>query len=61
MKNETFLLNDFLTHANMVRLVREWLAWMDECCEVRFEGRIDIGSNNGPWMKMISSVCDENE
>jgi hypothetical protein len=35
---ETFLLNEFLTPANVVHLVRERLDWMDECCEVRFEG-----------------------
>jgi hypothetical protein len=34
---------------------------MDECCEVQFEGQIDIGSSNGPRMKMMSPVCDENE
>jgi hypothetical protein len=32
---------------------------MDEGCEVRFEGRIDIGSSNDPQMKTISLVCDE--
>jgi hypothetical protein len=32
---------------------------MDECCEVRFEGRIDIGLSNGPQMKTMSPVCDE--
>jgi hypothetical protein len=46
MKKETFLLNDFPTLANMVRLVRERLGWMDEGCEVWFDGRIDIGSSN---------------
>jgi hypothetical protein len=29
---------------------------MDEGSEVRFEGRIDIGSSNDPRMKMMSSV-----
>lgn len=48
IKNEIFLLNAFLTLANVVRLVREWLGWMDECCEVWFEGRIDIGTRNSP-------------
>jgi hypothetical protein len=38
IKKETFLLNDFLTLENLVGLVREWLGWMDEDCEVRFEG-----------------------
>jgi hypothetical protein len=61
MKKETFLLNDFLTLTNVVRLVRERLGWMDEGCEVWFEGRIDIGSSNGPRMKMVSPVCDEKE
>jgi hypothetical protein len=37
-KKKTFLLNEFLTHGNMVCLVRERLAWMDEDCEVWFEG-----------------------
>jgi hypothetical protein len=59
MKKETFLLNEFLTHANVVCLMRERLAWLDEGCEVRFEGRIDIDSSNGPRMKMMSPVCDE--
>jgi hypothetical protein len=26
MKKDTFLLNEFLTHANVVRLVRKWLS-----------------------------------
>jgi hypothetical protein len=34
MKKEVFLLNEFLTHANVVHLVRGWLGWMDECCKV---------------------------
>jgi hypothetical protein len=38
MKNETFLLNEFLTLLNVVHLVCEWLGWMDEGCEVQFEG-----------------------
>jgi hypothetical protein len=45
---ETFLLNEFQTLENVVCLVRERLSWMDEGCEVWFEGRIDIGSSNGP-------------
>jgi hypothetical protein len=59
MKKETFLLNEFSTHVNMVCLVRERLGWMDEGCEVQFEGRIDIESSNGPRMKTMSPVCDE--
>jgi hypothetical protein len=61
MKKVTFLLNEFLTLANVVYLVRERLGWMDEGCEVWFEGRIDIRSSNGPRMKMMSPVCDEKE
>jgi hypothetical protein len=38
MKNEPFLLNEFLTLANVVRFLCEQLSWMDEDCEVRFEG-----------------------
>jgi hypothetical protein len=26
MKKDTFLLNEFLTHVNVVRLVRKWLS-----------------------------------
>jgi hypothetical protein len=48
MKKEIFLLNEFLTPVNVVHLLRKQLGWIDECCEVRFEGRIDIGSSNGP-------------
>jgi hypothetical protein len=59
MKKEIFLFNEFPTLANVVRWVPERLGWMDEGCEVQFEGRIDIGSSNGPWMKMMSPVCDE--
>jgi hypothetical protein len=58
---ETFLLNDFPTHENVVRFVRERLGWMNEGCDVRFEGWIDIGSSNGPRMKMMSPVCNEKE
>jgi hypothetical protein len=60
MKKETFLLNEFL-FVNMIRLVREWLSWMDEDCEVLFEGRIDINLSNGPRIKTMSPVCDEKE
>jgi hypothetical protein len=38
MKKEPFLLNEFLTLENLVGLVRERMGWMDEGCEVRFEG-----------------------
>jgi hypothetical protein len=48
MKEDTFLLNEFPTLANVVRLVRKQLDWMDDGCEVRFAGRIDIGLRNGP-------------
>jgi hypothetical protein len=58
---ETFLLDGFLTFANVVRLLRKRLSWMDEGCEVRFECQIDIGSSNDPRMKTLSSVCDEKE
>jgi hypothetical protein len=47
MKNDTFLLNEFLTLENFVGLVQERLGWMNEGSEVRFECRIDIGSGNG--------------
>jgi hypothetical protein len=60
MKKETFL-NEFPTHANVFHLVRKRLGWMDEGCEVWFEGRIDIGSSNGLRMKTMSPVCDEKE
>jgi hypothetical protein len=58
---ETFLLNEFPTLANIVRLVCDRLGWMDEGCEVHFEDRIDIGSSNRPQMKTMSSICDERE
>jgi hypothetical protein len=56
-----FLLNEFLAFVNVVYLVREWLAWMDEDYEVSFECRIDIGSSNAPRMKTMSPICDEKE
>jgi hypothetical protein len=61
MKTETFLLNEFWTFENLVGLVHERLGWMDEGCEVYFEGRIDIESSNGPQMKTMSPVCNEKE
>jgi hypothetical protein len=61
MKKETFLLNEFSTLENLVGLVWERLGWMDECCEVHFEGRIDIGSSNDHRMKMMSPVCNVKE
>jgi hypothetical protein len=61
MKKETFLLNEFSTLTNVVHLICERLCWMDEGYEVWFEDRIDIGSSNGPRMKMMSLVCDEKE
>jgi hypothetical protein len=48
VKKETSLLNEFVTHANVVHLVCGRLGWMDEGCEVQFEGHIDIGLSNGP-------------
>jgi hypothetical protein len=35
------------------------LGWTGEDFVVRFEGRINIESSNGPRMKMISLVCNE--
>jgi hypothetical protein len=61
MKKKTFLLNEFPTLEYLVGLVHERLGWMDEVCEVRFEGRFNIGSSNSPWMKMMSPVCNEKE
>jgi hypothetical protein len=61
MKKKTFLLNGFLTLANVVCLVRDRLGWMDEGCEVRLKSWIDIGSSNDPRMKMMSPVYDEKE
>jgi hypothetical protein len=29
MKKKTFLLNEFLTLANVIRLMCEWLGWID--------------------------------
>jgi hypothetical protein len=45
---EIFLLNRFLTLANVVHLVCERLGWMNEGCEVLLEGRIDIELSNDP-------------
>jgi hypothetical protein len=53
---KTFLLNEFLTHENLVGLVHERLG-----CHVRFEGWIDIGSSNDPRMKMMSLVYNEKD
>jgi hypothetical protein len=58
---DTFLLNEFPTLTNIVHLLCEWLGWMDEGCEVRFEGRIDIELSNGPRMKTMSPVYVEKE
>jgi hypothetical protein len=60
-EDRDFLLNEFLTLDNLVGLVREQLGWMDANFYVRLEGRIDLGSSNGPRMKMISTVCNEKE
>jgi hypothetical protein len=59
MKKETFLLNEFPTLANVVHFLHEWLGWMDEGCEVQFEGQIDIMLSNAPRMKTLLPVCDE--
>jgi hypothetical protein len=61
IKKETFLLNEFLTLVNVVRLVCERLDWMVQGCEVQFEGPIDIGSSNRPQMKTMSPVYNVNE
>ncbi len=55
--NESFLLNEFFTLKNLAGLVRERLSWMKE----GFEGRIDLGSSNGPRMKTMSLMCNEKE
>jgi hypothetical protein len=60
-KKEIFLLAEFLTLDNLIGLVREWLGWIDENFDAQLEGRIDVGSSNSPRMKMMSSVCNENE
>jgi hypothetical protein len=52
-------LNEFPSLEILVGLVRDWLGWMDEGFEVCFKGRIDIGSSNGPRMKTMSPVCNE--
>jgi hypothetical protein len=56
---ETFLLNEFLILENLDGLVQERLGSMDEGSKVYFEGRIDIGLSNGPRMKTMSLVCNE--
>jgi hypothetical protein len=56
---ETFLLNEHRTLENLVGLVSKRLGWTGEDSVVRFEGRINIESSNGPRMKMISLVCNE--
>jgi hypothetical protein len=56
MKNETFLLNEFLTLVNVVRLARERFNWMDEGCEVWFKGHIDIRSSNGARMTLDCEI-----
>jgi hypothetical protein len=61
MKNEIFLFNEFPTLVNVVHLVRERLAWMDDGCKVRFECRIDIDLSNDPQMKTMSPIYDEKE
>jgi hypothetical protein len=61
MRNETFLLNEFATLENLVGLEREQLDWIEDGFDVRFEGRINIGSSNGPQMATISPVCNEKE
>jgi hypothetical protein len=50
-----------LTLENLAGLVRELLGWMCEGYEFQFEDRFDIGSSNGPRMKMMSPVCNEKE
>jgi hypothetical protein len=60
-KNETFLLNEFPTLEKLAGLVREQLGWMDEGFKVWFEGRIDIGSSNGPRIKMMPPMCNDKE
>jgi hypothetical protein len=61
MKKDIFLLTEFLTLGNLVREWLGWLGWMDENFDVRLEGRIDVGSSNGPRMKTMSAVCNENK
>jgi hypothetical protein len=61
MKKENFLLIEFQTLNNLIDLVRELLGWIDGNFNVRLEGQINVGSSNGPQMKMMSAMCNENE
>jgi hypothetical protein len=61
MKKEIFWLKECLTLANVGGLVRECLNWLEENCDVRFEGRCDIGSSNGPRIKVMGLVCTEKD
>jgi hypothetical protein len=54
-------LKECLTLANVGGLVRECLNWLEENCDVRFEGRCDIGSSNDPRIKVMGPVCTEKD
>jgi hypothetical protein len=61
MKKDNFFVKWVSDTGNLVGLVRERLGWKGENFDVWLEGWIDLGSSNGPWMKMKSAVCNENE
>jgi hypothetical protein len=61
MKKEIFWLKECPTLANVGGLMREPLNWLEENCDVRFEGRCDIGSSNDPRIKVMGLVCTEKD
>ena len=61
MKRENFLVLEFPRFEGLFRLMRERLGWMEQSYDVCLEGQIDVGSSNGPRIKAMAPMCDENE
>lgn len=60
MKEEVLLFGETPSLASLTIRVRDRLGWTDGG-EVSFEGRIDVGSSNGPRMKIMAPVGSEEE
>ncbi|TVT97098.1 hypothetical protein EJB05_57669, partial [Eragrostis curvula] len=61
MREDVFLFVETPTLCIVASRVRQCLGWIEEGVKLDFEGRIDVGSSNGPRMKIMAPVGSEEE
>ncbi|TVU47101.1 hypothetical protein EJB05_06682, partial [Eragrostis curvula] len=61
MREYVFLFVETPTLCIVASRVRQRLGWIEEGVKLDFEGRIDVGSSNGPHMKIMAPVGSEEE